>query len=167
MRRMKYTNRTNVILKDGVGNVRTITQSNISYMQRNPLRPIKLNVWAKFDEINFDGISVLANLNDDLTNKSIGSCEVIVYAIDQGNSWNETLIGTKTGTATANGVIIDFDASELPSIQGDVTLKLSVRATRLGKTYYHTGYFNHLGSLEVMTKNKKKIAFMEITKRDE
>lgn len=167
MRKMKYTDNGNTILKDGVGNVRTITRSNISYIQRNALKALKLNVWAKFDEINFDGISILANLNDDFSNKSIGYCDVSVYVVDQGNSWNETFIGSKNGTASANGVIIDFSANELPSLQGDVTLKLSVKATRFGKTYYHTGYFNHLGSLELMTRNKKKIAFLEITKQDE
>lgn len=167
MRKIRHTNRTNVILKDGIGNVRTNSNTCISYMQRNVPRTINLNVWAKFDEVNFNGISVLANLNDDLTNKAIGTCEVTVYAIDQGNSWNQTLVATKTGAATANGTVIDFSASELPSILGDVTLKLSVKATRLGKTYYHTGYFNHLGSLEVTTKNRNKIKFLELTKVDE
>jgi len=167
MRRVKNTNKTNVIVKDVVSNVRTITGASISYIQRNVTRPIKLNVWAKFDEVNFDGISVLASLNDDLVNKSIGTCEVTVYAIDQGNSWNETIVGTKTGTLTSKGMVIDFQASEIPFIEGDVTLKIFSRAVRANKSYYHTGYFNHLGSLEFMYRNKNNITLLDINKVDE
>lgn len=167
MRKMRYTGKTNSLIKAAIGNVKTITNANISYIQRQTLRPLKLSVWAKFDEVNFDGISVLANINDDLNNKAIGSCDIKVYAIDQGNSWNETLVASKSELVNADKAIIDFSANELPSLQADITLKIVVTAHRLNKTYYHVGYFNHLGSLEVMTRNKKKIAFLEITKQDE
>lgn len=167
MRRMRYSGKTNTLIKAGIGNIKTITNSNISYIQRQPLRTINLTAWAKFDEINFDGISILATLSDDIKNKTIGLCVATVYSIDQGNSWNETLVGTKSGTFNPNGFVIDFAASELPALQADVTLKILFTAQRLNKTYYHVGYFNHFGSLELMTRNKKKIAFLEITKQDE
>lgn len=167
MRKMRYSGKANSLIKAGIGNVRTISQNNISYIQRQPLRPLNLFAWAKFDEINFDGISILVNLNDDLNDKTIGSCSATIYSIAQGNSWNETLIGTKGALVNSNKMVIDFDASELPPLQADVTLKIVVSAQRLNKTYYHVGYFNHFGSLELMTRNKKKIAFLEITKQDE
>lgn len=167
MRKMRYSGKTNSLIKAGIGNIKTIANSNISYIQRQALRPLNLTAWAKFDEINFNGISIIANLNDDLSNKTIGSCVATVYSIAQGNSWNETLVGTKSGTFTPNGFVIDFVASELPDLEGDITLKIKVNATRQNKKYYFMGYFNHLGSIEFMNRNKRKITFLEVTKADE
>lgn len=167
MRKMRYSGKTNTLIKAGIGNVRTISQNNISYIQRQPLRPLNITAWAKFDEINFDGISILLSLNDDLNNKTIGSCSVTVYSIAQGNSWNETVIGTKGLLANSDKAVIDFSASELPELEGDITLKIKVSATRQNKTYYFMGYFNHLGSIEFMNRNKRKITFLEVTKADE
>ena len=167
MRKMRYSEKPNSMIKSGIGNIKTVTKANISYIQRQTLRPINLTAWAKFDEINFNGISILANLSDGLDNKVIGSCQVSVYSVAQGNSRNETLIGTKSGTYTPNGFVIDFLANELPDLEGDITIKVKVITTRQNKKYYFMGYFNHLGSIEFMNRNKRKITFLEVTKADE
>lgn len=167
MRKMRYTEKSNSLLKTEIDNIKTITKANISYLQRSPLLPLKLLAWAKFDEIAFNGISVIANLTDDENIRSIGSCNFTIYSVAKGSSWNETLVGSKAGVYTSNGFVASFTSAELPSMIGDVTLKMVVKANRMSKKYSFMGYFNHLGSLQFMTKNKNKIAFLEISKLDE
>jgi len=167
VRKIKYTDKKNSLLKSGLENIKTISNAQISYIQKKSLKPLQLSVWAKFDEVNFDGISVLANISDGWNNKTIGNCVVDIYSIDQGNSWNENFLVSKNGVLTPNGMVVDFSSSEIIDLEGDITLKIAVRANRQNSQFYFKGYFNHLGSIELMNRNKRRISFLEITKVDE
>ena len=166
MRRMRFISEGNTFLKRGILNLLTLSGADISYIQRTTLPEIRLQAWAKFDEVNFDGISAVANLFSQSNQLSIGSCSFSLYSIAQGNSWTPTLIGTKNGTVTPNGVIVDFSANEIPPIEGDITFKLVAVATRLNKRFHFVGFFNHLGSLELMNRNRRNIEFIQVTGED-
>jgi hypothetical protein len=162
MRRMRSISKGNSAIKRGVLNISTISGADISYIQRTTLPDIRLQAWAKFDEVNFDGISAVANLFSQSTALSLGSCSFSLYSVAQGNSWATTLVATKNGSVTPNGVVVDFAASEIPPIEGDITFKLVAVATRQNKRFHFVGFFNHLGSLELADRNRRNIQFIQV-----
>jgi hypothetical protein len=167
MRKVRFTPRYNIVLKNGVDNLSLKTRASVSYIQRNAQKDITLGVWAKFDEVNFDGISVLLELSRELNIKSIGSATVNLFSVAQGNLWQKTFIGSRPAVIIGNAAKVDFAANELPQFCGDVTFYVEAIAYRQNKRLASRAYFNHLGALGFMTKNKNKITLLELTKLDE
>lgn len=167
MRKIRFTPRYNILLKNGVDNLSLKTSANISYIQKREQKDIALGVWAKFDELNFNGISILLELARELSVKSIGTATVNLFSVSQGNLWQKTFIGSKPAVIINQVAKVDFAANELPSFVGDVTFYVEAIALRQNKRFASRAYFNHLGALAFMNKNKSNISFLELTKLDE
>lgn len=167
MRKIRFTPRYNILLKNGVDNLSLKTSANISYIQKRPSKDIALSIWAKFDEVNFDGISILLELARELSVKSIGTATVNLFSVSQGNLWEKTFIGSKSAVIINQVAKVDFSASELPAFCGDVTFYVEAISFRQNKRYVSRAYFNHLGSFASITKNKNNITLLELTKLDE
>lgn len=142
--------------------------SNLSKLKANKKsKEISIELWAKFDEIDFDGFSIFARLLKGDSKTESSSCLFTVYYIAQGNSWSKTLITSGSGSIVNDGYRIDIPSSSLPDSVGDYTFFIECEISRLGETYKKNGYFNHFYTLDVTTRLTNKVRFMEITKADE
>jgi hypothetical protein len=167
MRKIRHTPSHNSIVKAGIGNLITKSSASISYVQRSPLDDLELSLWAKFDDVSFDGISVVAEGTRGIKTLTLGSGSINLYSVEQGKGWQKTFISSKPIQITGNVAKVDFLSSELPSFSGDVTFFVEAVAFRQSEKVTARAYFNHLGILEPVTKNRSKIKFLEITKADE
>lgn len=155
------------ILDSGFSNLMTGIDS-ISYFQRNPTESdFTVSTWARFDEVDFDGIHIYTELNRNGLRASSASCSISLYSVSQGASWTKTLVANLTPAVHLNGYSVSVVANDLPDLEADITLYIESTITRLGKQYKSAGYFNHFGALDLITRNKNKISFLEITKADE
>jgi hypothetical protein len=102
--------------------------------------------------------------------KTIASCTFRIYSVDVDNTWAETLLVTTTGSNVGDN---KFSASTPESslaptaLTGELTYKMEVELTRLGKTYTDVFYFNHIGIYDTTVRLRKRIDFLAITKLDE
>lgn len=167
MRKIRHTPSYNSIVKAGIGNLISKTNAPISYVQRSPLDDLELSLWAKFDDVSFDGLSIVAEGVRGIKTLSLGYGSINLYSVEQGKGWQKTFISSKPIQITGGVAKVDFLSSELPSFSGDVTFFVEAVAFRQSKKVTARAYFNHLGILEPVTKNRNKIRFLEITKADE
>jgi hypothetical protein len=155
-------------IKPGISQVMTLGACDNSFIQRSiQTNQVELMAWVKFDELNFDGVHVIVQAMRDGQKVSTSLPTAKLFYIDQGASWAKTEITEKPLSQDGAAWVVSYFASELPELLANRTLLLEVKAQRLGKTLRFAGYFNHLGALEFMTRNKKKITFIELTKVDE
>lgn len=167
MRKIRHTPSCNLIVKAGIGNLITKTSASISYVQRSPLDDLELSLWAKFDDVSFDGISIVAEGVRGIKTLSLGYGTINLYSVEQGKGWQKTFISSKPIQIAGSVAKVDFLSSELPLFSGDVTFFVEAIAFRQSKKVSTRAYFNHIGILEPVTKNRNKIRFLEITKADE
>lgn len=155
-------------LKPGITNVLTLGCSDVSFIQRTKrTSEVKLVTWVKFDELDFDGVHVIVQAFRDGQKVSISQPLCNLYAIDKGASWVKTPISPKPLTQDGLDWVVSYAANELPDLLADRTIYVEAKTTRVKKRLAFEGYFNHLGALDFMTGNKKKIAFLDLTKVDE
>jgi len=128
---------------------------------------IFLKVHVKQDHVDFDKIEIISFLSSNLTNKVSSTTNYIIEPVNpQGWSLGVPLAKESTGDALEHS--ITFNVSELPlSWDGENTIKITVITTRLGITYKQVEYFNFLGIYESYLRNKSKIGFLQVTKRDD
>lgn len=141
----------------------------VKYNHKPCTDDFKIQSWAKFDAENFDGIQVFAGLFKNKGFKSAASCTFSIYSISVDDNWVETLLSTQSGTALGDGRFrgIFNEASLNPAEQtGEITFKLEVELTRLGKTYSETYFFNHLGIYGSFIRLSQEVDFLSITKKD-
>lgn len=141
----------------------------VKYNHKPCTDDLKIQSWAKFDAENFDGIQVFAGLFKNKGFKSAASCVFSIYSISVDDNWTEALLSTQSGTALGDGRFRGiFNESSLnPAEQtGEITFKLEVELTRLGKTYSETYFFNHLGIYGSFIKLSQEVDFLSITKKD-
>lgn len=141
----------------------------VKYNHKPCTDDLKIQSWAKFDAENFDGIQVFAGLFKNKGFKSAASCTFSIYSISVDDNWTETLLSTQSGTALGDGRFrgIFNEASLNPAEQtGEITFKLEVELTRLGKTYSETYFFNHLGIYGSFIRLSQEVDFLSITKKD-
>jgi hypothetical protein len=128
-------------------------------------------VWAKFNTGSFDGIQLIAWVeNKDKNVIASASCEFKVYYIDTTNNWNQTLIFTGSGTASGNRWVASPNQVALGSgnvLDGERTLMIEANVTRWGDTYKNTVYVNHLGVYDSILRLRSDVEFLEISKKDE
>ena len=167
MRKIRHTPKYNFLVKSGMSNVSLSTSADISYVQRRKLPDLKLSLWAKFDDISFDGISISLELLRDIKIKSIGSGIVNLYSVNNGKNWEKAFISSRSIGASNQYGQVDFAASELPDFVGDVTFLVEAIAYRQNKKVVARNYFNHLGIFDSVTTNKNMINFLRLTKLDE
>ena len=133
-------------------------------------RDYKVKAWLRFNSNTFDGVQLVGSLVIGKDAKSIAGCTFKIYSIDLSDSWNETLLTTVSGTAISGN---RFSASVLEAalapadLIGEITYKIEVEVTRIGKTYSDVFYFNHLGIYDSFIRLKNDVEFLNITKLDE
>lgn len=167
MRKVRHTPKYNFLIKAGMSNVSLSTIANISYVQRSKIPDLVLSIWAKFDDISFDGISISLELLRDIKIKSIGSGTINLYSVNSGKNWEKTFIASKSINVSEQYGQVDFTASELPDFVGDVTFLIEAITYRQNEKVVARSYFNHLGIFDSVTNNKKAIDFLRLTKLDE
>lgn len=132
-------------------------------------RDYQVKAWLRFNSDTFDGVQLVGSLVRGKDTKTIAGCTFKVYSIDLTNSWIETLCTTVSGTAISGN---RFSASVLESalapadLAGEITYKIEVNITRLGKMYSDVFYFNHLGIYDSFIRLKNDVEFLSITKKD-
>lgn len=97
------------------------------------------------------------------------TCTVKVYTVsNDATPWIDTLVKTVTLSIGADKLFkTTIDSAEaLQDIFGDVTFKVVARVQRGNDVYYAYDYFNHLGLTDKVERLRKKVTFLEITKRD-
>jgi hypothetical protein len=164
-------------LKLGMGRKLVLTPSasynSILFTQEHRGHSPTLNnikVWAKFNTSTFDGIQMIAWLEDkDKEIITTASCEFKVYYIDTTNNWDETLIFIGSGTASGLRWISSPSQSDLGSsneLDGERTIMIQATMLRWGRTYKNKIYINHLGVYDSIVRLKNDIEFLDISKQD-
>lgn len=97
------------------------------------------------------------------------TCTVKVYTVSNDlTPWLDTLVKTITLSPDASKLfkttISSTEAGQ--DLLGDVTIKVVARVQRGNDVYYAYEYFNHLGLTDKVERLRKKVTFLEITKRD-
>jgi hypothetical protein len=97
------------------------------------------------------------------------TCTVKIYTVsNDATPWIDTLVKTVNLTPGSDKLFkTTIDSTEaLQDIFGDVTFKVVARVQRGNDVYYAYDYFNHLGLTDKVERLRKKVSFLEITKRD-
>jgi hypothetical protein len=129
-----------------------------------------VKAWLRFNSNTFDGVQMVGSLVKGRDAKTIAGCTFKIYSMDVTDTWAETLLVTASGTAISNN---KFSASAPESalapttLTGELTYKMEVTITRLGKTYSDIFYFNHIGIYDSFIRLKNDVEFLDITKLDE
>jgi hypothetical protein len=133
-------------------------------------KDFKVKAWMRFNSDTFDGVQMVASLVNGKNTRTIAGCTFRIYSVDVDNTWAETLLVTTTGSNVGDN---KFSASTPESslaptaLTGELTYKMEVELTRLGKTYTDVFYFNHVGIYDTTVRLRKRIDFLAITKLDE
>ncbi len=130
----------------------------------------KIDLWAKFNTNTFDGIQLVAWLEDVDTN-ILGSaqCQFKVYYVNTANDWGQTLIHTVNGTASNGKWVASPSQTDLGSdnvIDGDRTLMIEAILSKWGRSYTKKIYLNHLGVYDSIVRLRNDIDFLDIIKAD-
>lgn len=97
------------------------------------------------------------------------SCIVKVYTVSNDSTpWLDTLVKTVSLSPDVDKLFKTTISSTEAGLDllGDVTLKIVARVQRGNDVYYGYEYFNHLGLTDKVERLRKKVSFLEITKRD-
>jgi hypothetical protein len=147
-------------------------QTNLQ--KRTPNYPndnIEVFVYAKFNTQTFDGIQMIAWLENDKNQTiSSGSCQFKVYYLDTANNWNQTLIFTGMGSASGMKWIAAPDQTalggSLNQLDGERTLLIEATLVKFGESYTNRIYVNHLGVYDSVVRLRNDIEFLDISKAD-
>jgi hypothetical protein len=132
-------------------------------------KDFKVKAWMRFNSDTFDGVQMVASLVRGKNAKSIATCNFKIYSLTIDNNWVETLLVTVNGTNVGGN---KFSASTPEStlapttLTGELTYKLEVQITRLGRIYADIFYFNHIGIYDSFIKLRNDVQFLDITKKD-
>lgn len=157
-------------LKLGISS-RLVVSPNNSYnsiLLRNTHRPfdpnaLDLNIWAKFDTNDFDGIHLIGSLTKNGVAKAIGSISFDIYKVSIDNNWTETLLFQTTGTPAS---VTQAQLGSSNQLDGELTLAIYATAVRGKRIYKKKIYLNHLGSYDSIVRLRNKVKFLEIIKKD-
>jgi hypothetical protein len=133
-------------------------------------KDFKVKAWMRFNSDTFDGVQMIGSLFRGRSTKTIASCTFRIYSVNVDNTWAETLLVTATGSDVGGN---KFSASTPESslaptaLTGELTYKMEVELTRLGKTYTDAFYFNHIGIYDSFIRLKNDVEFLDVTKLDE
>jgi hypothetical protein len=126
-----------------------------------------VNVAAKFDTQNFDGINLMAELERDNQALQIGYGTFEVYSVSLDGNWTETLLSTVSGSLIGTKLVASLNASSLPELDGEVTLAIKCTINRQIDAYTKKIYVNHLGTYDSIVRLRQDVEFLDITKVDE
>ena len=97
------------------------------------------------------------------------TCNVRMYLVSNDlTPWQDDLVKQIVLTPDSDKLFkTTLSSSEAGvDIFGDVTIKIVARVQRGNDVYYAYEYFNHLGLTDKVERLRKKVSFLEITKRD-
>lgn len=139
---------------------------NSSFSSSNQI----IKIACEFNKETFDGIRLAAYLYKQNTGEvsSSSTCQFNIYRVDSPN-WKDTFILSVNGTFTSETYWFkELLQSDIPSIDlfGGDTIMVEVVVTRLSETYRDRIYVNHLGIYDNITRARKDIDFLSITKKD-
>jgi hypothetical protein len=133
-------------------------------------KDFKVKAWLRFNSDTLDGVQMIGSLVRGKSTKSIANCTFKIYSIDVTDTWEETLLVTLSGNPI-NGNKFSASTPETSlaptSLTGELSYKMEVEVTRLGKTYSEVFYFNHIGIYDSFVRLKSDVDFLDITKLDE
>jgi len=140
--------------------------TKVSY-EKPQKQDYKVKAWLKFNSDTLNGVQLLGSLVRGKDTKTIAGCTFKIYSIDLTDSWVETLRTTVSGTPISGN---RFSASVLESalapseLTGEITYKIEVQVTRLGKVYSDVFYFNHLGIYDSFVCLKRETEYLDVIK---
>lgn len=97
------------------------------------------------------------------------SCTFKIFKVsNDATPWLDTLVKSGTLSINSNKLFLTTLTSTEAGIDisGDVTFKIKAKIIRNNIPYYLTEYFNHVGITDTVARLKKKVTFLEITKKD-
>jgi hypothetical protein len=130
-----------------------------------------LNLWAKFAQVDFDGIHIKSYLDKDSDIMQAANYTFSVYLISTTDNWAETFVITKPGSSIGDGSVkCHVTAADFPStvdLDGELTLAIVANCTRQGRKYRKKIYVNHLGVYDSIVRLRNDVEYLDITKLDE
>lgn len=100
---------------------------------------------------------------------SSDSCQFKIFRVsNDGTPWVDSLV--KSGTLTPSSdklfktTIDNIEAGV--DIFGDMTFKVQARIVRGNEIFFAQDYFNHLGLTDKVERLRKRVNFIQLTKRD-
>jgi hypothetical protein len=134
-------------------------------------RDYVLNVWAKFAQIDFDGIHIRAYVEKENDILQSANYSFSVYTVATDSNWQETFVVSKVGLPLADGSFkCHVLSSQFPStvdLDGELTLAIMVTCNRQNKKYRKKIYVNHLGVYDSIVRLRNDVEFLDLTKLDE
>lgn len=156
----------NCFLKSG------ISQPSLSHYSQNirvnkQSKDLVLNIHIKQDHVDFDKIEIISFLESDLSQKASFTTSYLIEAIEP-QGWGVIASVTKESAGQKLLHSTTFNLSELPiSFDGENTIRVTATTTRQGLYKKKTSYYNFIGIYESYLRNKSKIGFLQISKKDE
>lgn len=135
--------------------------------------PIERNavIHMMFDESGtIEGARIAVGLiKSNASLDSASSCRIKIYTVsNDATPWIDTLVKDISPSISSDKLFkTTIDNTEAGvDIFGDVTFKIVARVQRGNDVYYAYDYFNHLGITDKVERLRKKVSFLEITKKD-
>jgi hypothetical protein len=126
-----------------------------------------LKIHIKQDHENFDKIEISSFINGGIINPSSSGTNYTIEVISK-EDWQVVGSIIKESTGSKNFHSTSFLLSELPfDFDGENTIRVSATTKRFSKTFVNVALFNYIGIYDSHLRNKKKINFIQITKKDE
>lgn len=97
------------------------------------------------------------------------SCTIKIYTVsNDATPWQDTLVKTASPAISTDKLFkTTVDQIEAGGeIFGDTIFKVVARVQRGNEVYYAYDYFNHMGITDKVERLRKKVQFLEITKKD-
>lgn len=130
----------------------------------------KINSWAKFNTNTFDGIQLIAWLENTESNITpSANCVFKIYYVDVNNNWSQSLIHTVNGTLNGNqwtAAPTQADLGLSNELDGERTLMIEVSLTKWNRVFNKRFYVNHLGVYDSIVRLRQEVDFLNITKKD-
>lgn len=108
-------------------------------------------------------------LKNSSTLESADSCKYWVYKVsNDATPWADTLVKSGSLALGADKLFkVTLDETEAGvEIQGSQTFRVRAKLTYNGRPYYLNEYFNHIGLTDKVERVRKKVTFLQITKKD-
>lgn len=163
---LKTCFRKKLVLVSGAGYNSIVTKLTHRSCEKTDYQ---VKAWAKFDASSFDGLQFFAGLLKGKSFRTAASCTFKLFSVSIDDNWTETLIATIPGTPLSDG---RWKGSITQSLlnpidtTGEISFKIQVDLTRLGKEYSEVYFFNHLGIYGSFIRLSQEVDFLSITKKD-
>lgn len=173
MKRIRHLESKDYIIPIGQKNRQVILLSNHCniFLRRTWHKEINysLNIHAKFNADDMNGIQVLVNLesNGNVSNSEITSAKL--YRVDEAD-WSDTFVSDITLSNDGSGIFTgDLDQSDLGlnELSGMETYSIVVEASRKRKKFKSKVWFNHIGCFDNILRARNEIRYLNSTKLDE